>query len=287
MAGASIRIFLATGSPDGLRVVRKSNWTGVVTVTPRSDYREVRSRDEFMLPCVYLLIGPSESDSVLPQIYIGEGDQARSRLDSHLTEKDFWTEAIVVTASDGSLNKAITRYMEARLIELAQAAQRAELDNGNAPQLPPLSEADVADAEVFLGEMRSILPLLRVDAFELPMEIPSGHLRLRLSGPNASAVGSETSEGFVVYAGSMARPDTVPSIHNYLVQLRDQLLDRGILVAEIDGLRLAQDYVFNSPSTAAGVFLGRAANGRTEWRDDDGRTLKALELASLGANEGP
>ncbi|HEX3323819.1 MAG TPA: GIY-YIG nuclease family protein, partial [Solirubrobacterales bacterium] len=164
MAGASIRIFLTTGSPDGLRIVRKSNWTGVMTVTPRSDYREVRSRAEFTAPCVYVLVGPPEADSVLPQIYVGEGDQVRSRLDSHLTEKDFWTEAIVVTASDGSLNKAITRYMEARLIELAQTARRAELDNGNAPQLPPLSEADAADAEAFLTEVRSILPLLRVDA---------------------------------------------------------------------------------------------------------------------------
>jgi hypothetical protein len=256
-----------------------------MTVTPRSDYREVRSRDEFMAPCVYVLAGPPEADSVLPRIYIGEGDQARSRLDSHLTEKDFWTEAIVVTASDSSLNKAITRYMEARLIELAQTARRAELDNGNAPQLPPLSEADAADAEAFLAEVRSILPLLRVDAFELPMEIPSGHTRLRLSGPSASAEGSETSEGFVVYAGSVARPATVPSVLGYLVQLRDQLLDQGILVDKGDGLWLAQDYVFNSPSTAAGVFLGRAANGRTEWRDSDGRTLKELELASLAFDD--
>jgi hypothetical protein len=67
--------------------------------------------------------------------------------------------------------------------------------------------------------------------------------------------------------------------------LRNELLDRGILVEEDDGFRLAQDYVFNSPSTAAGVFLGRAANGRTEWRDGDGKTLKELELASLVADE--
>lgn len=223
-----------------------------MAVTPRSDYRDVRSRAEFTVPCVYVLTGPPEGDGVLPRIYVGEGDQARSRLDSHLIEKDFWTEAIVLTASDGSLNKAITRYMEARLVELAQAARRAELDNGNAPQLPPLSEADAADAEAFLAEARSIFPVLRVDAFELPTETPSTHARLSLSGPGASAVGSETSEGFVVYAESVARATTVPSIHAYLVQLRSQLLGRGILAEEEDGLRLTQDYVFNSPSTAAG-----------------------------------
>ena len=38
--------------------------------------------------------------------------------------------------------------------------------------------------------------------------------------------------------------------------------------------RLAQDYTFNSPSTAAGVLLGRSANGRIEWKDAKGRSLK-------------
>jgi hypothetical protein len=282
MAGASIRIFLATGSSDGLKIVRKSNWTGVLTVTPRSSYLDVRSREEFTVPCVYILAGPAEENSVLPRIYIGEGDQARSRLDSHLKEKDFWTEAIVVTASDGSLNKAITRHMEARLIQIAQEAKRAELDNGNAPQTPPLTEADIAEADAFLEETRSILPLLRMDAFDRPTTGgSSAQSRLHITGPGAKGEGNETSEGFVVYTGSIARPSTVPSVHGYIVQLREKLLEQGILVAQDGGLRLTQDYAFNSPSTAAGVFLGRAANGRTEWKDDDGRTLKELEAALL------
>lgn len=281
MAGSSIRIFLVTGAPDGLRIVRKANWTGVITVTPRSGYLEARSREEFAEPCVYILVGPSEADNVLPRIYIGETDQARKRLDKHLKEKDFWTEAIVVTASDGGLNKAITRHLESRLVQIAEAARRAELDNGNVPQPPPLIEADGSDAEIFLEEMLSILPLLRIDAFDLPQTSGANKPRLHIRGPEASGEGSETPDGFLVYAGSMARGSTVPSVHSYLVQLREKLVQQGILVVEKTGLRLSQNYVFNSPSTAAGVLLGRAANGRTEWRDVDGRTLKELEGAQL------
>jgi hypothetical protein len=40
-----------------------------------------------------------------------------------------------------------------------------------------------------------------------------------------------------------------------------------------------QDYVFGSPSTAAAVVQGRNANGRVDWKDHNGRTLKDLQEA--------
>jgi len=45
---------------------------------------------------------------------------------------------------------------------------------------------------------------------------------------------------------------------------------------------LSQDYVFTSPSTAAAVVLGRSANGRIEWKDARGRTLKELQTQEVG-----
>ena len=50
-----------------------------------------------------------------------------------------------------------------------------------------------------------------------------------------------------------------------------------VLVRDGEGYRFAQDYAFSSPSTAAAVVLGRSANGRVEWKDAQGRTLKALQ----------
>ncbi|NJS35220.1 MAG: DUF4357 domain-containing protein [Brachymonas sp.] len=32
-------------------------------------------------------------------------------------------------------------------------------------------------------------------------------------------------------------------------------------------------------------MLGRSSNGRTEWQDSDGRTLKALQEAEAGQHE--
>jgi hypothetical protein len=44
---------------------------------------------------------------------------------------------------------------------------------------------------------------------------------------------------------------------------------------------MAQDYTFDSPSTAAGVVVGRTVNGREMWRDEDGRTLKENQTAAV------
>jgi hypothetical protein len=82
-------------------------------------------------------------------------------------------------------------------------------------------------------------------------------------------------------AGSQAVTRTVPSIHRYLIEFRDSLIQKGIFVPEKDFLRLSQDYTFNSPSTAAGIMLGRSANGRIEWQDKQGRTLKAIQESSV------
>ena len=42
---------------------------------------------------------------------------------------------------------------------------------------------------------------------------------------------------------------------------------------------LTQDYTFSSPSAAAAIFLARNANGRTEWKDSSGKTLKEIQEA--------
>ena len=46
--------------------------------------------------------------------------------------------------------------------------------------------------------------------------------------------------------------------------------------------KLTQDYTFNSPSLAAAVLLGKNANGRIEWKDVQGRTLKEIQEAAAG-----
>lgn len=46
-----------------------------------------------------------------------------------------------------------------------------------------------------------------------------------------------------------------------LTSLREALVDKGPAVSEGAHLRLTENYVFASPSTAAMVMLGRSSNG--------------------------
>jgi hypothetical protein len=274
--GFSVRIFIPTGEPEGLRLVEKSNWTGQGLVFPRAQFVEARRRPELKRAGVYVLWGPGESGQ-LPRAYVGEGEVVLPRLDQHANQKDFWTHAVVFTSKDQNLNKAHVQYLEARLVALAAEAKRAELDNGNVPQLPSLSEPDRADAEAFLEDLLLCLPLMGVSFFEKPKVEKAGKSDLFLRAKGIEARGVETADGFVVRAGSQAVKEEVPSIHAYLRGMRDSLRRQGVLGDNGETYVLTQDYVFNSPSTAAGVILGRSSNGRVEWKDATGRTLKALQ----------
>ena len=268
--------------------MEKSNWTGLAVVGSRSLYPEVRGRDELDRPGVYVLRGSADDNPSRPRIYVGEADVVKARLDSHLKQKDWWDEFVVFSSKDENLNKAYIRYLESRLVGIAQKLKRAQLENSTSPQPPRLAEADSADAEGFLVNMRLIYPLLGIDAFEEPRVVESGQTErplLRIDGGGARATGRDFAQGFVVYERAIARASEVPSIPNSIAELRAQLLAEGVLAPATDGLVLTQDYTFTSPSAAAGALLGHSANGRIEWHDEQGRTLKELQTAAVSEIE--
>ena len=278
--GFSVRIFIPTGKPEGLRVIEKSNWTGQGLIFPRAIYPEVRGREELRRTGVYVLWSPNGLEQ-LPRAYIGEGDALLGRLDSHERNKDFWTHAVAFTSKDQNLNKAHIQYLEARLVRLAVEAKRCEMDNANVPQLPSLSDADAADAELYLADMLLCLPIVGLNFFEKPGAQEKRRQDLFLSAKNIKARGYEDAGGFVVLSGSHAVKDEVPSIHAYLSNLRKTLLSNGLLEDDGPAYRLIQDYAFGSPSTASGVLLGRSSNGQVDWKDGNGRSLKEIREVAV------
>jgi len=279
----SLRIFVVDGDPDGLRLVERSNWIGKALVFPRALYPQVRKRTEFQQPGVYLLLGPC-TDGDGEMLYIGEGDPVRPRFEDHYAKKDFWTRAVFFVAGPGQLNKTHVQYLEAQLVSRASATKRMPLENGNTPSEPTISEADRADMDVFLQNILGMLPVLGIHAFEQsPLMAAKGETSvLTCQGRGVTAKGYDTPQGFVVREGSHASNDEVPSLKEHffnVCKLRADLLRRGVLVAEGTSLRFTQDYTFSSPSLASAVVLGRSSNGRTDWKDASGRTLKQLQEA--------
>ncbi|MHB8977445.1 MAG: GIY-YIG nuclease family protein [Trichloromonadaceae bacterium] len=282
----SLRIFVANGDPDGLRLVERSNWIGKAVVFPRALLPSIKRRDEFNQTGVYLLLGPRE-DGEGEKLYIGEGDPVRPRIETHYAQKDFWNRAVFFVAGQGQLNKAHVQFLESRLIQLAKSARRMPLDNGNQPTEATLSEADRADMQVFLDNMLGMLPVLGIHAFEKVATVADVTMNdlLTCRGRGIAATGFESSQGFVVKAGSQAVRETAPSMQQHvrgMFDIRQELIANGVLQAGNGSYQFTQDYPFSSPSTAAAVVLGRSANGRTEWKDGQGRTLKELQERETG-----
>lgn len=286
--GKSVRLFLADGTPGGLLTAEIMNWTGHVVAAPRSDLAALLKRPEASRTGIYILLGDDPNSLGGTIAYIGEGDDVSKRLYQHARPedqggKDFWDRAIILTSKDTNLTKAHARYLESRLITLAQQANRAVLVNGTAPPPLPLPEADISDMEYFITQAKIMLPVLGVNLLRSVLATqPNGQpatqaqparsqlspvfeLTLKKSGITATA--QEVDGEFTVYEDSLARPDWSGN-HNGYERLREKLKSDGTLAPSADGksLLFTRNQVFASPSAAAAVIAGRSANGRVEWK---------------------
>ena len=76
-----------------------------------------------------------------------------------------------------------------------------------------------------------------------------------------------------------------PSIPPALVKLRQELVERGIMKDEGNGMyTFMQNEPFNSPSYAAVAIVGGAANGRKLWKCN-GKSLNDLEQEMSSGEE--
>lgn len=269
---------------EGLRIIEKSNGNSKGIFCPRSEFQKCKSMPEFNKAGVYVLWGPDDKEtSTLPKLYIGEGDPVRPRLEHHYRDrekdKDFWTR-LVLFVSIKEINKAHIQYLESRLVALASQAKRGILGNGNIPAAPSLSVNDKAKADNLLEEMLLCMPLLGLSAFETPPSRSWHTDYLILKGKGIEAHGFETGGGFVVKRGSGAVSDESSGLPPYVLALRNTLRQNGTLGIAGDALTLTQDYTFDSPSAAAATLLARSANGRIEWKNKNGQTLRELQEAS-------
>lgn len=306
----SIRIFVPSGDPEGVRIVSRDDWPGKAIVFPRELLGEVKGRLEYKQPGVYLLAGGKK-------LYIGEGDPVGKRLDDHFREKTFWKKAVFFTAEGGRLNKAHVQHLESRLVALAGAAGLAELDNGNQPLTPALSEEEYASAENFLREILLMLPLLGFWHFdddreeEAEAEIQEETERqtvARQGGKRANIYSALPRGGSFQFHSSTGMKATLELVEGgVLVKAnseavlearqhfeihaasyaakRRELIESRILLPEKDRYRFSEDQFFSSASAAASVIAGQNHNA-DHWISDNKTNLGDL-LRKARAKQAP
>nr|MCU0705537.1 GIY-YIG nuclease family protein [Fimbriiglobus sp.] len=211
-------------------------------------------------------------------VYIGEAEEVIRRIPQH-QEKDFWTEVLLFVSKDDNLNKAHIKFLEYTIYSKAAEIGRYELKNGNTPNRPAISEMEQAVMTEFFENLQLLVGALGYKLFE-PLVNPLSsdaeeYVISAAHGANARAIWA--SDGMVVLKGSAAAGSEVPSTPDSIARLRHLLITDGVLIAQNGNLVFTRDHLFPSPSAAAGVVLGRSANGWIEWKDAAGRTLKGNE----------
>ena len=291
--GKSINLFLMDGDPSGRIKCTLANWSGVAYKIPRTALDLCKDRDDLKQSGIYFLFGSSEQ-SGKNVAYVGQagarknGEGLLYRLQEHKRnpDKDYWTEAVVFTTSNNSFGPTEISYLENRFCCLALASNRYEVKNGIDPTHGNTTEEKESELEEFVDYARIVMGALGHKVFE-PFSTPSVALKdeaqtstpelllylkrkSHKSGKKIEATCKQTSEGFVVLAGSQIERIDSQSIPVGIKKARKtaRISNEGLL---------QEDILFQSPSYAVAFIIGGHANGLTEWKTVDGVTLKDYE----------
>lgn len=291
--GKNINMFLMDGTATGRIKCTIANWTGVVYRIPRTEIENCRTRNDLKQSGVYFLFGTSD-DSKKPAVYIGQagnrknGEGILNRLFEHKrnSEKNYWSEAVVLTTSNNSFGPTEISFLENKFCNLAIAANRYEVKNSNDPSPGHITEEKESELEEFAEFARIIMGTLGHNVFEPVTEIiPTPQnlslfekdeqifylsRKIRTLNKIVEARCKMTAQGFIVLKGSYISPKISDTVSDYVKNER--------VCAKINSENiLLEDVLLETASAAAMFVIGNSANGLECWKTKDGISMKKLK----------
>ena len=288
----NINMFLMDGEVTGKIKCTLSNWTGVIYKIPRIQLGDLKSRDEMKQSGIYFLFGRDE-DKQKDVTYIGQattrknGEGVLLRIQEHTRDihADYFNDVIILTTQNNSFGPTEISYLENKFTQLAKEAGRYIVKNGNDPNPGNVTEEKESELDEIVENTLMIIGTLGYRVF-VPMtkktsqDLTDNHStylylkrKTKKSNKVIEATCERTTEGFVVLEGSQVEIKDSPYLPASLKEMRQNLIASRVIQ---DGV-LKEKQLFSSPSYAAAFLLGMQTNGRTDWKDQDGRTLKELE----------
>ncbi|WP_224483388.1 GIY-YIG nuclease family protein [Robertkochia aurantiaca] len=273
----TIQIFLPDGSPRSVKIAEITNRVVKAILVPRNKLDYIANREELRNVGIYFLFGES-AEKAKPVVYVGEAEDSLDRLRQHNRTKEFWNHAVVMVSKINAFTKSHVKFLEHTAIQEAKDSNRYTTENLTAPTRPFVTESMEADLYDSFETIKILLSTLGYPVYDkINKEQVADKELMYLKGRGIEAEGDLIDDGFVVFKGSYAKKETTPSCHDHLINLREKLIRDEVLIEDSGNFRFDQDYVFNSPSTAGGVVLGRSTNGWTKWKDRAGKTLDELK----------
>lgn len=293
--GKSVRIYLVDGTVSGIKFGELVNNTIECVSCPRYRINELKNNVKAQRPGVYFLFG-SDTETSNPMVYIGEAENVYDRLQNHIVNKDFWNEVIFFVSKDENLTKSHVKYLESRLIQIANSTRRYKVENSNHSQEASLPIADKAAMEEFLTFLRLLLGVfghklleylnetsrhegVKTESInEQPLAILSNEFYLSVGGVDAKAI--QTDEGMVVLKGSRAKLKCVNSLNQSCKDIREDLKKKGVIVEQGGMYIFNEDTLFSTPTQAASIITGYNYSGNN-WFNKEKKSLKEVEEERL------
>ena len=288
----NINMFLMDGEVTGKIKCTLSNWTGVIYKIPRIQLGDLKSRDEMKQSGIYFLFGRDE-DKQKDVTYIGQattrknGEGVLLRIQEHTRDihADYFNYVIILTTQNNSFGPTEISYLENKFTQLAKEAGRYIVKNSNDPNPGHVTEEKESELDEIVENTLMIIGTLGYRVFvpmtkKVSQDLTDNHStylylkrKTKKSNKVIEATCERTTEGFVVLEGSQVEIKDSPYLPASLKEMRQNLIASRVIQ---DGV-LKEKQLFSSPSYAAAFLLGMQTNGRTDWKDQDGRTLKELE----------
>ena len=276
MRGKTIQVFLTDGSPRGIKLAEITSNIEQAIFIPRSKMNEATKRSEVSRPGLYFLFGKNGENSK-PLVYIGQSRNCLDRIKTHDQKKDFWNYAVLIVSKTESFTQTHIEYLEELAIDKANQANRYALDNAVNPRKFKVSETLEADLLDNFDTIKILLSTLGFPLFDTIAKEEKSKEVLHCKGKDAFAEGEYMEDGFVVFKGSTMNKELSPSSIPAMKKLRNKLIENHIILEKELVYEFQEDYMFGSPSSAAGQILARNANGWIDWKDKKGKTLDELK----------
>lgn len=288
----TIQMYIFDGNPNGRIMCELSNWNGRVYKISRNELGAFAERPDAENTGIYFLLSKDENND--DALYVGESEHILTRLKQHLNdtphlkETPYWNDCIVVVSKDNLLNKAHVKFLENKFYGLAKIAGRCKVANRSVPTCSSISEYDEAMLSEFISNTKLLVNTLGYKFFDTIEDSSIKHSSIEQkdnqiffyikAARGADAKGVIVADGFAVLKDSTIATSTAPSMSENLIHLRNKLITEGIINSKFHFLK---DHIFTSPSLAAAVVMGRNANGRTEWKTSENKTIKDIEEENL------
>lgn len=268
-----------------------SNWTGVAYKIPRVHLDKCKDRQDLKQSGVYFLFGKNDNEE--DEVYIGQagirknGEGVLVRVNEHLKDDFYFSDCVMLTTQNNSFGPTEISYLENKFTNMVIETDRFKVKNGNDPNPGHVTEEKESELEDFIEYSKMVLGVLGYKIFvpliedktQLDKTNQDDELILFLSrtirktNKLIKAKCKRTNEGFVVLKDSMIEEMDSQAIPKSIKDLREKIKNNNGIV---NG-KITKDYLFNSPSYAASFVLGMETNGRTNWKTENGVTLKDFE----------